>query len=227
MHNRDVALPAEDSVLIIQLLICIIMPFFGKLGKGIFVYVDCAEFHSMEVNDLPSEKILEQKKAIVTELADKLKSSCAGVVVDYKGIKVADDTKLRKELRESGVDYFVVKNTLLSRAAEQAGIEGLDPVLEGTTAIALSNDDYIAPAKILCNFASENNTFKVKSGFVDGKIMSVTEINELAKLPSKEVLIAKALGGLNAPISGFVTVLNGTIKGLVVALNAIAEKQGA
>lgn len=176
---------------------------------------------------MPSEKILEQKKAIVAELAEKLKSSCAGVVVDYRGINVSDDTKLRRELREAGVDYFVVKNTLLSRAAKEANIDGLDSVLEGTTAIAISNDDYIAAAKILCNFADNNKTFNVKSGFIDGNVVSVDQINELAKLPSKEVLVAKALGGLNAPISGFVTVLNGTIKGLVVALNAIAQKQSA
>lgn len=176
---------------------------------------------------MPSEKILEQKKAIVAELAEKLKSSCAGVVVDYRGINVSDDTKLRRELREAGVDYFVVKNTLLSRAAKEANIDGLDSVLEGTTAIAISNDDYIAAAKILCDFADKNKTFNVKSGFIDGNVVSVDQINELAKLPSKEVLVAKALGGLNAPISGFVTVLNGTIKGLVVALNAIAQKQSA
>ncbi len=176
---------------------------------------------------MPSEKILGQKKALVEDLVSKLNASCAGVVVDYRGITVADDTKLRKELREAGVNYFVVKNTLLSRAAKEAGIEGLDPVLEGTTALALSNEDYIAPAKILCTFAGNNKFFKIKSGFVDGKVMPVDEINELSKLPSKEVLIAKALGGLNAPISGFATVLNGTLKGLVVALNAIAEKQGA
>ena len=176
---------------------------------------------------MPSEKILEQKKAIVAELAEKLKSSCAGVVVDYKGINVSDDTKLRRELREAGVDYFVVKNTLLSRAAKEANIDGLDSVLEGTTAIAISNDDYIAAAKISCDFADKNKTFNVKSGFIDGNVVSVDQINELAKLPSKEVLVAKALGGLNAPISGFVTVLNGTIKGLVVALNAIAQKQSA
>ena len=176
---------------------------------------------------MPSEKILEQKKAIVADLAEKLKSSCAGVVVDYKGINVSDDTKLRRELREAGVDYFVVKNTLLSRAAKEADIDGLDSVLEGTTAIAISNDDYIAAAKILCDFADKNKTFNVKSGFIDGNVVSVDQINELAKLPSKEVLVAKAIGGLNAPISGFVTVLNGTIKGLVVALNAIAQKQSA
>ena len=176
---------------------------------------------------MPSEKILEQKKQIVAELTEKLKSACAGVIVDYKGINVSDDTKLRKELREAGVDYFVVKNTLLSRAAKEAGLEGLDPVLEGTTALAVSKEDHVAAARILCKFAETNKSIKTKAGFVEGKTIDVAEVENLAKLPSKEVLVAKALGGLNAPITGFVTVLNGTMKGLVVALNAIAEKQSA
>ena len=149
---------------------------------------------------MPSEKILEQKKQAVADLAEKIKGSCAGVLVEYKGINVADDTKLRKELREAGVDYMVV---------------------------AVSAEDHVAAARILCKFAETHKFFKVKSGFVDGMVMSSAEVEELAKLPSKEVLVAKALGGLNAPISGFVTVLNGTLKGLVVALNAIAEKQSA
>lgn len=176
---------------------------------------------------MPSDKILEQKKAIVSELAEKLKCACAGVIVDYKGINVADDTKLRRELREAGVDYFVVKNTLLSRAMKEAGIEIDESVLNGTTALAVSKDDHVASARILCKFADDNSFFNIKAGFVEGKTISLNEVNDLAKLPSKEVLVAKALGGLNAPISGFVTVLNGTMKGLVVALNAIAEKQGA
>ena len=176
---------------------------------------------------MPSEKILEQKKALVASLSDKLKNSCAGVIVNYKGINVSDDTKLRKELRESGVEYFVVKNTLLQRAAKEAGLDGLEPVLEGTTAIAISKEDHVAAARILCKFADENDFFKAKAGFIEGKVISEAEVNNLAKLPTKEVLVAKALGGLNAPISGFVTVLNGTIRGLVVALNDIAEKQSA
>ena len=176
---------------------------------------------------MPSEKVLEQKKQIVADLAAKLQNSCTGVVVSYKGITVEADTKLRKELREAGVDYAVVKNTLLSRAAEQAGMEGLNSVLEGTTALAVSKDDYVAAAKILSQFAEKNKFFKTKAGFVDGKVISCEEVDALAKLPSKEVLIAQVLGGLNGPIQGFANVLNGTMKGLVVALNAIAEKQSA
>lgn len=176
---------------------------------------------------MPSEKVLEQKKQIVAELAEKLKGSCAGVVVDYKGITVDKDTKLRKDLREAGVDYFVIKNTLLSRAAKEAGIDGLDPVLEGTTALAVSKEDYVAAARILSKFAEDNKVFNVKAGFVEGKTINEKEVGDLAKLPSKEVLVSRVLCGLNTPITGLVTVLNGTIKGLVVALNAIAEKQSA
>ncbi|MDP4121271.1 MAG: 50S ribosomal protein L10 [Bacillota bacterium] len=176
---------------------------------------------------MPSEKVLEQKKAIVAELTDRLQNSVAGVLVNYKGISVAEDTKLRKELREAGVKYNVVKNTLLSRAAANVGLDGLDAVLENTTAIATSSDDYIAAARILSGYAEKNKDFTIKAGFVEGKTISEVEVNDLAKLPSKEVLIAKALGGLNAPITGFVTVLNGNIRGLVCALNAIAEQKSA
>lgn len=176
---------------------------------------------------MPSEKILEQKKALVANLADKLQNSCAGVVVNYKGINVAEDTKLRKELRDSGIEYFVVKNTLLQRAAKEANLEGLNSVLEGTTAIAISKEDHVAAARILCNFSKNNDYYKAKAGFIEGKVIGEAEVNNLAKLPTKEVLVAKALGGLNAPISGLANVLNGTIRGLVVALNTIAKKQSA
>ena len=176
---------------------------------------------------MPSNVVLEQKKQQVAALSELLKNSVSGVVVDYSGITVADDTKLRKELRESGCTYKVVKNTLLSRALKEAGIEGLDSVLEGTTAIAVSAEDYVAPARILAGFAEKNEKFTVKAGYADGEVLNAARVAEIAKLPSKEVLLAQVLGGLNAPITGFATVLNGTMKGLVVALNAIAEKKGA
>lgn len=176
---------------------------------------------------MPSVKALEQKKAIVSSISEKMKMSCAGVLVNYQGINVEDDTKLRKELREAGIEYMIAKNTLLKRAAEDAQIDGLDPYLEGATAIALSNSDYVAASKILCKFAESHDFFKIKSGFIDSKVIESKEVSNLAKLPSREVLVAQVLGGLNAPISGFATVLNGTLKGLVVALNAIAEKQSA
>ena len=164
---------------------------------------------------MPSSVVLEQKKQIVADLTEKLKGSCAGVVVDYKGISVADDTVLRKSLREAGVDYFVVKNSLLGFAADEAGLSDLKTVLEGTTAIALHKEDYIVAAKILNEFAEKaENYFEIKSGFVDGEVVGVDKVKSLAKLPSKEGLVAKALGSLKAPISN-----------LVYALNAIKDKQ--
>lgn len=176
---------------------------------------------------MPSEKILEGKKQAVSQLSESLKAAHTGVIVNYKGITVEADTKLRRELREAGCQYKVVKNTLLRLALQESGISGLDGVLEGTTAIAVHSEDYVAPAKILAGYADKSDTFKIKAGFIDGKAATADEIKTLASLPSKEELVAQALRGLNAPITGLVTVLNGTIKGLVVALNAIAEKQQA
>lgn len=176
---------------------------------------------------MPSNKILEEKKKAVAALSEHLKAAHTGVIVDYKGITVEQDTKLRKELRESGSHYTVVKNTLLRLALAEAGIEGLDGVLEGTTALAVNSDDYVAPARVLAKFAETSDKFEIKAGFVDGKAVDQTEIKTLAKLPSKEVLVAQTLRGFQAPITGFVTVLNGTLKSLVIALNAIAEKQSA
>lgn len=174
---------------------------------------------------MPATKVLEEKKAIVAELAEKMKNSSSGVLVDYKGITVEQDTMLRRQLRNAGVDYAVVKNTLTRFAATDAGLEGIVPVLEGTTALAISPKDPVAAAKVLYEFIKKNNKLTIKAGFVEGKVLSATDVENLAQLPPKEVLIAKMLGSLNAPISGFVTVLNGNIRGLVVALNAIAEKK--
>ena len=176
---------------------------------------------------MPSEKILQKKQEFVEQLAGKLSGAVSGVVVSYKGITVADDTKLRSDLRKAGVDYAVVKNTMLRRAADKAGLGDLDEVLTGTTALAVSSEDYVAGAKILSDYAEKSKTFEIKAGFVDGKVIDAAGVKELASLPPKEVLVAKALGGLNAPISGFVCVLNANLRGLAVALNAIAEQKGA
>jgi large subunit ribosomal protein L10 len=152
---------------------------------------------------LPSAKVLEAKKAIVAELSDRLKNSITGVLVNYKGINVADDTALRKELREAGVKYTVVKNTLLSRASEEADLAGLQSTLEGTTALATSDDDYTAAARILSNFAKKSKTFEIKAGYLDGQIVDLATIDSLAKLPSREVLLANVLGAFQAPIASF------------------------
>ncbi len=165
---------------------------------------------------MPNAKILEQKQQIVAELKEKIGASVAGVVVDYKGITVAEDTALRKELRENGIEYFVIKNTLLGRAVEGTDLEGMKDVLEGTTAIALSTEDYTAAARILNNFAEKKESFNIKSGFMDGKLISIDEIIALAKLPTKEVLLATVLSAFQAPIAAFAR-----------AVQAIVDKDGS
>ena len=176
---------------------------------------------------MPSKKALTQKQEIVTELSEKLKNSVAGVIVDYKGINVAQDTVLRKKLRESDVYYAVVKNTMLRFAVKDAGLEDLKNVLSGTTAMAVSAD-YVAAAKILCKQAEESRgKFVIKGGFVEGRVIGVQDVNELAKLPPKETLVAMVLGSLNAPIAGFANVLNANLSGLARVLNSIAEQKSA
>lgn len=175
---------------------------------------------------MASEKNIQQKQAAVAALSEKLKNSVSGVLVDYKGITVANDTQLRKELREAGIEYTVIKNSILRRACEQADLEALKDVLVGTTAIAISTDDAVAPAKILYKYAEgSKGKFTIKAGFVEGGVIDENSVASLAKLPSRDELVAMTLRGLNAPITGLVNVLNGNIRGLVVALNQIREKQ--
>ena len=152
---------------------------------------------------MPSEKVLELKKQQVAALKERLDSSIAGVVVDYKGISVEDDTKLRKELREAGVEYTVVKNTLLGRAIDGTSLADMGSALEGTTAIATSKDDYVAAARILGKYADKSNSFALKAGYLDGEVISLEKLDALAKLPSREVLLATVLSAFNAPIASF------------------------
>ncbi len=174
---------------------------------------------------MPSNKVLEQKKQVVQELADKVKAAQSIVLADYRGLTVEQDTELRNALRAAGVEYKVVKNTLTSLAVKESGLEGLDSFLNGPTAMASSSTDAVAPAKVLSEFAKKFEKLELKVGVVEGKIIDVNGIKALAELPSREVLIAKVLGSFNAPISGLVNVLNGNVRGLVVALNAIAEQK--
>ena len=176
---------------------------------------------------MASEKVLEKKKSYVSKLAKLLRSSCVGVVVDYSGISATDDAGLRRCLRESNSEYFVVKNTLLSRSAKQSGLDDLVQYLKGSTAIALSKDDYSSAARILVDFSKKNDYFKVKAGFIEGKVVDKKEIDALAKLPNKEVLVANLLRALNSPVSGLANVLSGTIRSLTIVLNAVSEKKAA
>lgn len=174
---------------------------------------------------MPSEKVLEAKKAQVAELIEVLNGATTGVLVDYRGLSVEEDTKLRNNLRAAGVKYFVVKNTLLRLAANQTGLEDLDSILHGPTALAVS-EDAVAPAKVLADFAKENETLEIKSGFMDGKVLSLDEIKTLAKTPSKETLIAKIMGSLNSPISGLARLLSTIAEGGVEIADLIAKKAG-
>ena len=160
---------------------------------------------------MPSQTVLEQKKAIVAELSERLKNSITGLVVCYEGINTEDDTKLRKELRENNVKYSVVKNTLLSRACDEAGLEDLKPVLEGTTALATSDSEYAAAARILCKYAKGHENFKVKSGYLDGSVIDMYTIVSLSKLPAREVLLANVLGAFQAPIAAFARVIQAVV----------------
>lgn len=173
---------------------------------------------------MPSEKVLEAKKAQVAEVIDVLKEAQTGVLVDYRGLTVEEDTDLRTKLRQANVKYFVMKNTLLLRAAKEVGLEALEEALHGPTAIAVSSEDAVAPAKVLSDFAKENEKLEIKSGFMDGAIMSLDEIKKLAATPNMDTLIAKMMGSLNSPISSLARLLATIADGGVEIADLIAKK---
>ena len=162
---------------------------------------------------MPSNAILEQKKQIVADLAEMIKASPAGVLVNYQGITVEDDTKMRKALREAGVKYMVMKNSLTGRACDEVGYGEIKQHLEGMTAIAISENDAIAPAKILKEYAEKIESFSILAGYVDGAVIDTKTVEALAEIPSKEVLIAKFLGSIKSPVYGF-----------AYAIKAVADK---
>lgn len=159
---------------------------------------------------MPSEKVLESKKAKVEQLTELLKGSVSGVVVDYKGITVDEDTQLRKELREAGVKYYVEKNSMLRFALHNVGIDGLDSVLKGTTAIALSDDDQTAPARIIGKYiegADEKSTFSMKAGFIGTELYDAQGVLALSKIPSRDVLLSQLVGSLQGPMQKLAAIL--------------------
>ena len=160
---------------------------------------------------MPNAKVLSEKQAVVANLTNKLQNAAAGVLVDYKGITVAEDTALRAELRKNNVEYAVVKNTLLRFAVNNCGMNELDGLLNGTTSLAICQDDPVAPARVINDFAKKiDGRFEIKGGFMDGKPV------DLATIPPLPVLQAQVLGTMLAPISG-----------LACVLKQIAENQGA
>jgi large subunit ribosomal protein L10 len=170
----------------------------------------------MEVkSNMPNAKVLAEKQAIVEQLAEKIQKATAGVLVDYKGITVEEDTALRRECRESSVDYAVIKNTMLRFAFNKTGLEELDGLLNGTTSLALA-DDPVTPARVMADYAKKlGDKFEIKGGFMDGKVVDLATINSLAAIPPLPILQAQVLGTMLAPITG-----------LAVVLKQIAEKQG-
>ena len=157
---------------------------------------------------MPNAKVLESKKAVVEALSAKIKEATSVVFVDYKGINVAQDTELRKQFREAGVEYSVVKNTLTNFAAKDAGYDFAE-VLNGTTAMASTTGDPIAPARIVCEFAKKNkNTLSIKGGVVEGSVLTADQLNGFGELPSKNALVASVLGTFLAPISSLAFVLD-------------------
>ena len=175
-------------------------------------------------------KVTDKKRAIVAELKDQLTTSKGVVLTGYKGLTVAVDTELRRELRAAGVTYHVVKNTMTRFAAQDAGLDELTTHLEGTTGLAFSKEDPVAPAKVICGFMKKNKLedagiLTIKAGLVEGKIISDKDVKALADLPSREQLIAKLLGTMNAPIANTVGVLSAVISGFVRVVDAVREQK--
>ena len=173
---------------------------------------------------MPSQKILDEKKQIVSALSEQLKTAVSGVFVDYCGLTVEQDTKLRNKLREAGVEYKVVKITLTRFAAKEVGFDELDPILNGPTSLAISMTDEVAPAKVIADFAKDNEQLEIKAGFLDGKVLALDEIKKLAATPNRETLLAKMLGSMNAPISNLVRTLQALVDNGVEPADIKVEK---
>jgi len=175
---------------------------------------------------MPSAKVLEAKKAQVAEVVEVLKAAQTGILVDYRGLTVEEDTDLRNKLRAAGCKYFVIKNTLLKLATKETGLEALDDVLHGPTAVAVSDTDPVAPAKVMADYAKANEKLEIKSGFMDGAVMTLDEVKKLAATPNMETLIATVMSSLNAPASNLARLLATIVDGGVEIADLIAKKNG-
>lgn len=169
----------------------------------------------------------ESKIQVVEEFAAKLATAKAAFIADYRGLTVDEVNELRGKLRDAGVEYRVVKNTLLKLAAKDTPFECLSEFLQGPTAIAIAQDDPVAPAKVLSDYAKDSKVFELKSAVLEGKVLSEADIKALADLPSREVLLAKMLGSINAPVSNFVGVLAAVPRSLVQVLSAVKDQKEA
>ncbi len=165
-----------------------------------------------------------EKEAVVKELTEKFNSSKSLVITDYLGLNVAEMTELRKQLREAGVDFNVVKNTLATIAANDVEMNNMTEYFSGPTAIAFG-EDAVSPAKILVEFAKDHNVLEIKAGILNGELISREKVQSLAEIPSREVLLAQAFAGMKAPLTGLVNVLQGNIRGLVQVLGQIRDQK--
>ena len=171
-----------------------------------------------------SKNNLAFKTSVVEGVKEKMQAAQSMVLIDYRGLTVAEVTDLRNRCRKEGVEYAVIKNTMIRKAAEELGIEGLEPMLHGPTAVAFGMTDAVAPAKVLVNFIKDVKKTEIKCGVMEGKVLDVKGVEALAELPPKEVLIAKMMGSLNAPITNFVGVLSATLRSLVYAIEAVRKQ---
>ncbi len=173
------------------------------------------------------EKTLQVKSQNVEEIKEKISKAQTVVLVDYRGLNVEQLTELRSQYRKANIDYKVYKNTMMRRAFKDLGLEDFNEFLKGPSAVAFGYDDPVEAAKITAEFAKINKKLEIKAGIVDGAVIDVAGVNNLASLPSREVLVTQVLYGLNSPIQGFANVLQGTIRSLAIVLNAIAEEKAA
>ncbi len=171
---------------------------------------------------------IQTKQEIVADVTEKFQQAQSVVIADYRGLNVSQVTKLRAELRQNGVDFRVVKNTLTKIAAKNAGVDnGVDKYLEGPTALAFGLEDPVAVAKIISKFAKENKALEIKGGLVEGKVIDLDGVKALADLPSREELLSKVLGGMQTPLYGFANVLQGSLRNLVYVVDAIRKQKEA
>ena len=176
---------------------------------------------------MPSQKVLQEKEQIVAGIAEQFKTAVSGVFVDYCGLTVEEDTQLRNKFREAGVEYKVIKNTLTARAAKEVGFDALEPILNGPTSLAISMTDEVAPAKVVAEFAKTHEQLEIKGGFLDGKVLELAEVKQLAATPNRETLLAKLLGSLNAPISNLARTLQALVDNGVEPADIKVEKEDA
>ena len=176
---------------------------------------------------MPNKRVIEEKQAVIEEIRTKLSGCQVAVLTNYRGLNVAQMTKLRRTLRDGGVEYAVIKNTMLRLAARKAGIDGLDRFLEGPTAVAFGYKDVVTPAKLLLAFARENKQLEIKGGILEGKVIGPEYVRVLSELPPREVLLARVAGGLQSPLAGFAGALQALLRGFAYGLDALKKQREA